>query len=151
MNKAFNISSHEFSLDAEKFLATIPEEGDVAGVTPTLLLFHSQIGKFFWCLLNGKTVEQEVERAMSIDRLQDSPNGPLLPLGVVRLFPKRRPDGRVSFEAKWWIHPAFKEEEVAILNGTVPYFLAQAFPDSYKLAPDGKPADQNVHFYWLQS
>jgi hypothetical protein len=75
---------------------------------------------------------------MSIDRLQDSPNGPLLPLGVVRLFPKRLPDG-VVFDPKWWIHPAFREQELEILNGTVPYFLAEAFPDSSKLAPDSKP------------
>jgi hypothetical protein len=42
MNKAINISSHEFSQEAEKFLATIPEEDDIVGAGPTVFLFHCQ-------------------------------------------------------------------------------------------------------------
>ena len=146
MNEAINISSYEFSQRAEKFLSTVPESGDIEGVTPTLLLFHSfKTQSYFWCLLRGKTVEQEVERAMSVDQM-DSPRGALMPIGVVRLYASPRPEGRIGFDSKWWIHPAFVEHEVEILNGTVPYFLAEAFPDAYKLTPDGKPAEQNMRF-----
>ena len=144
MNKVINISSYEFTQEVEKFLATIPESGDVEGVTLTLLLFHSfKTQSYFWCLLMGTTVAQEVEGAMSVDQM-DSHRGVLMPLGVVRLYGSRRPEGRISFDAKWWIHPTFVEHEVEILNGTVPHFLSEAFADAYKLTSDGKP--QNILF-----
>jgi hypothetical protein len=36
MSKVFNINSHEFSQDAEKFLATLPEEGDIEAFDTTM-------------------------------------------------------------------------------------------------------------------